>query len=204
METQLRNIICSITTIMCAAVCQPRTPGPLIPQNPDTPVNVIVRYREPTSTDEAVRRLGRLVRHNHDLWLLRGHAVTVRAGDIAAIAARPEVEAVLPDNTVSATAFSGSPDYGWMSVLGLTSNTATLSYDGTGVGVAIIDSGLSMDPDFITSNVVHQENLIPGNNTPATSMDTERMWRESSPATANSPPAAPLIWFAASLRMYRS
>src|SRR5579872_1491236 len=74
--------------------------------------------------------------------------LTIKRSDLAALAADPDVEAVLPDHDVAITTSNIVPDYGWLTVLGLNSRTATFPYDGTGIGVAVIDSGITLVNDL--------------------------------------------------------
>src|SRR5262249_31000065 len=119
-------------SVMMTAIAQPTVSHLPIPRDPNATMNVIVRYRAGASETKVAEMIGSAVRHNHDLSLLRAHAITIRAGDLGALASSPDVEEIYPDNPVAASAFSGTIDYGRMAVLGLTSSTQTFPYDGTG------------------------------------------------------------------------
>lgn len=84
---------------------------------------------------------------------------------IAALAADPHVESISPDNPIHATAFSGTVDYGWMTILGLSTKAATLPNDGSGIGVAVIDSGIYSADDLNDaqghSRIVYRQSFIP-------------------------------------------
>src|SRR5579884_1242188 len=69
----------------------------------DETVRVIVQYRDGLTEkrDEHVRARGGRV--HHDLDLVRGHAVSLRADQIEELASDPDVESISPDNPVFAT-----------------------------------------------------------------------------------------------------
>ena len=165
MKTFFRVTIATVS-MLTGAMGQTRIAGLAIPRDPNATMNVIVRYRQGTAETKIAEMIGGAVRHNQDLALLRSHAITIKAGDLGALAARPEVEEVFPDNPVAATAFSGTIDYGRMAVLGLTSSTQAFPYDGTGVGVAVIDSGISHTADLTGTSgqniIVYSQSFVPG------------------------------------------
>jgi hypothetical protein len=136
--------------------------------NGDGTVNVIVQYREGTDEFSRVSSIRRAVRHNHDLRLLRSHALTVKASDVAALRADPAVESITPDYPVQATATNIVPDYGWATVMNLTSALPPfqLSLDGGRIGVAVIDSGIAEVDDLEDTNdnkhVVFKQSFVPG------------------------------------------
>jgi len=60
------------------------------------------------------------------------------------------VEFISPDRAVSATAsaaYTGNPDCGWRTV-GADLATNTFGLDGTGIGIALIDSGIDQLADL--------------------------------------------------------
>ena len=136
---------------------------------PASAIDVIVQFRSGAAAEAHRRVLGRggILRRNLDL--IRAKAYLVPADQIERLADDPDVEFVSPDRPVQATAFSGTPDYGWMTVMDATSSSATLPYDGTGIGVAVIDSGIwsGKQQDLNDSNgktrVVYEQSFVPGN-----------------------------------------
>ena len=134
-------------------------------------VNVIVRFRQ-TPDDALVRRLEwRGARHKQQLASIRSAVFSAKARDLALLAADPDVEFIAPDRVVQATgntSFTGGADYGWMTVTGLSTPTATLPYDGTGVAVAVLDSGMDDKEDLKGSSgksrQVYKESFVPGDN----------------------------------------
>jgi subtilisin family serine protease len=106
-------------------------------------VDVIVQYKAgafPGVHSRIDARGGKWKRH---LDLIGGAVYSAPADMVDLIAADPDVVFVSPDRPVHATAFSGTADYGWMTALDLATNTATLPWDGAGIGVAVIDSGIT-------------------------------------------------------------
>src|SRR5579872_5657259 len=145
-------------------LAQATIPEQLAAIAPDQTTDVIVRYKPGVDDLRRSRIVGRAIRHNHDLWLLRSHAVTIKRSDLAALAADPDVEAVLPDHDVAITTSNIVPDYGWLTVLGLNSRTATFPYDGTGIGVAVIDSGITLVNDLnvqVNNRFVYSQSFVP-------------------------------------------
>jgi hypothetical protein len=114
----------------------------LLGTDPDKTLNVIVRYKSAAQDVAAATESATGATLRHKLRLLHASALSMSRRDLALLAADPEVEYIVPDRQVQATAFSGTLDYGWMAVTGIYSPTGSLPYDGTGIGVAVIDSGL--------------------------------------------------------------
>jgi hypothetical protein len=114
----------------------------LLVGDPDQPVDVIVKFKDVASDSNINKVASHGPKHKVSLNLLRSAAFNARRRDLVDVANDPAVEAITPDYEIRGSAFSGSPDYGWMSALQLSSATGTLPYDGTGISVALIDSGM--------------------------------------------------------------
>ncbi len=108
-------------------------------------VDVIVKWRNGMSdrTDRLLKTGGG--QKKSDLNLVGSTLYRVTAGQASALDNDPDVESVQPDRPVTATAFSGGPDYGWVAAFN-TSRPA--GFDGTGIGVAVLDSGIDDREDF--------------------------------------------------------
>ena len=137
-------VLCGLPYCCVAAQAQTVVPGvPRAPNQSADSVDVIVRFKESPHQLGHYRFLDRGALHKRSLSLVGAHVYTVNSRDLALLAGDPEVEYIGPDHEIRATAtLPSTPDYGWMTVLGVTSPTATLPWDGTGIGVAVIDSGL--------------------------------------------------------------
>src|SRR5579871_903266 len=107
-------------------------------------VNVIVRFKNPADSMAHQRFATRGAIHQRNLNLVNAHVYTIAASDLALLANDPDVDYIGPDHAIQGAAgarvLPTQPDYGWMTVLGVTSPTSKLAQDGTGVGVAVIDS----------------------------------------------------------------
>jgi serine protease AprX len=120
-------------------------------------VKVIVQYRQvPTAAHYATMQ-GRGGRLQSKLHMIKGAAFTIPVSALAALEADPEIVSVSIDHP--------------MNVMDDTTNDATgvpsawtAGFDGTGIGVAVIDSGINdSHPDLLTSDgtasrvVYHQD-----------------------------------------------
>jgi serine protease AprX len=137
--------------------------------NPSNNVNVIVQYNSalplcsgsglvtglPCTT---VNLLGGVV--NSVFTLINAVSGTLTAGDVMALSNQPGVSYISLDRTLGATL-----DY---SAAGVNAPVAWSSgWDGTGVGVAVIDSGIYSHPDLLSpqtgqSRVVYRQSFIGG------------------------------------------
>jgi len=129
-------------------------------------VDVIVQYRTAPTEAHHRRVAGLGGRLNAKMDFIRGAHYSVPASALAALADDPEVAYVTPDRAISPT-FDPAPD-------NITNGTISASYEtskgwiGTGVGVAIIDSGIVDLPDFhtgSTSRIVYQQSFVGGSPT---------------------------------------
>jgi serine protease AprX len=131
-------------------------------------VDVIVQYRQtPTETNHR-RVLARGGELKHDLPIIRGAHYSIPSSELESLAQDPNVESISPDRTVFSTAnsiYTGSPDFGWRTV-GADLATSVLGVDGTGVGIALIDSGINDNTDLTDaqqhSRIVYKASLITG------------------------------------------
>jgi serine protease AprX len=136
---------------------------------PASIIDVIVQFRKGAPGEAHLRVLGRGGILHRNLDLVRAKAYRIPADQLERLADDPDVEFVSPDRPVQATAFSGTPDYGWMTAMDATSSSVTLPYDGTGIGVAVIDSGIwsSKQQDLNDRNgktrVVYEQSFVRGN-----------------------------------------
>ena len=103
---------------------------------PSQQVKVIVQYKQAPKTAAFSRVQNMGGRVGHHLGLVRGAAFTVPAGSLQALANDPEVAFVSLDHPLK-----GMDDYtdAAMNV----SAAVNAAYDGTGIGVAVIDSGIN-------------------------------------------------------------
>ena len=110
--------------------------------------DVIVRFRA-SADDAGVKKLvSRGADHKKALPLIGSHLFSLNQAELASLANDPDVDYIAPDRPLKSTAFSGTPDYGWMTVSGITFATGTLPYDGSGIGIALLDSGINDREDL--------------------------------------------------------
>lgn len=135
--------------------------------NPSTTVNVIVQYNAPQGCTgggllggllcSVVNLLGGVV--NVVFTLINGVAGTVQAGDVVALSNQSNVAYISLDRPLKAsldyTGDAVNAPYAWNS--GLT---------GTGIGIAVIDSGIYPHPDLTSasgqSRIVYRQSFIGG------------------------------------------
>jgi serine protease AprX len=137
--------------------------------NPSNEVNVIVQYNSPPQTCSGGGLLGALVCTpvnllggvvNEVFTLINAVAGTMAAGDVVALSNQPNVTYISLNRSLSATldysASAVNAPIAWSS-----------GWDGTGVGVAVIDSGIYSHPDLLSaqsgqSRVVYRQSFIGG------------------------------------------
>ncbi len=122
------------------AAAQKLSPQIAMPR-PGKVANVIVQYRETESEtfNVKVRSLGRAVKQVHgELGML---SVAATAENLEELAADPNVEYVTPDRPVQGSIESGRRAANTQQLL-------TSGYSGSGIGVAIIDSGVNDQADL--------------------------------------------------------
>ena len=136
--------------------------------DPSDTISVIVRFRP--SPDNVGHR--RFVAHGAirgaSLPLVRSDVYRLHSRDYDLLAADPEIEYIGLDHKLQATGTTLptlAPDYGWMGVLGATSISTSLPWDGAGIGVAVIDSGINPNTDLQDSTgksrIVYSQSFVP-------------------------------------------
>ena len=161
--------------------------------------DVIIQYiNAPTDADvqKVAGKNGKL-KHKFDKMPAAAYEA-VSASQLSVLASDPNVKYISPDRKVSGTMLEFAEP-------AMNANIAlSYGYDGTGVGVAIIDSGvLPSHPDLAGgghSRVVYSQSFVPGEPPPPTSTVTVRMWQGSSAAMVRCRPVG-YTHFAALLPM---
>ena len=123
----------------------------------DAQVDVIVQYaQEPSDHDrDRLSRVGGALKW--DLHSIHAEAVRVPAGAIATLASDPNVVYVSPDRPVRAML-----DLSAAAVNAAAARSFDL--DGTGIGVAVVDSGIAAHPD-LGKRVVYSTSVLGGSAT---------------------------------------
>ena len=131
-------------------------------------VNVIVQYRVPPSQKHFAKVAARGGTLHRNLPLINAAAFAVQGRSLAALAKDSNVAYVSLDRTVRATATVTDlydqavlAPYGW-----------SKNFSGSGVGIAVIDSGITGGRDFTLSSgtgsrIVYNQNFVSGQNTAA-------------------------------------
>ena len=141
---------------------------------PDASVDVIVKYRQAPTSAHHSRIIARGGEFKQSLEIIRAAHYSIPAGQLEALSNDPDVESISPDHQVFATwkpvftvMYTGSPDYGYKTI-GADLAESVFGVDGTGVGIAMIDSGI-LDSDDLKdaqghNRIVYKASLIPGAN----------------------------------------
>jgi serine protease AprX len=129
-------------------------------------VNVIVQYRIPPSQRHFAKVAAEGGTLQQNLPLINSAAFTVRGSSLAALAKDSNVTYISPDRTVWATAIV--TDLYDQAVLAPYAWSKNLT--GSGIGVAVIDSGITAGRDFTVANgtgsrIVYNQNFAGGLNT---------------------------------------
>jgi serine protease AprX len=129
-------------------------------------VNVIVQYRIPPSQRHFAKVAAKGGTLQQNLPLINSAAFTVRGSSLAALAKDSNVTYISPDRTVWATAIV--TDLYDQAVLAPYAWSKNLT--GSGIGVAVIDSGITAGRDFTLANgtgsrIVYNQNFAGGPNT---------------------------------------
>src|SRR5271165_4131944 len=171
----IRGVLCNIGLSALVTVSQLAGATKLSHEfdsiDPNSSIDVIVQFHAAPTAENHVRvgRLGGQLRHSFEI--INAAHYRVPAASLAALAEDSEVVAISPDRKLSATAAGvTTPDYGWMGLLALTSPTAYASDDGSGIGVAVIDSGIGSSADFnklnsSSSRVLYSQSFVSGDST---------------------------------------
>src|ERR1051326_7621930 len=126
-------IVASVAT-MCASAGKPSKVAPDISStNPNAQVDVIIRYKTAPTKDE-LKQLGAYGQIKKQYSIIKGIRITLSVSAINAIAVDPNVAYISPNRKTKSR---------------LDISTATVNanlvwsygYDGTGVGIAVSDSG---------------------------------------------------------------
>src|SRR6266576_816176 len=127
--------------------------------NLNSSVNVIVQFKTPPTKDE-LQQLGPYGQTKKIFNSINAVNVTVSSSLLAALEADPNVKYVSPNRPhrsfLDLTTAAVSASVAWQS-----------GFDGTGVGIAIIDSGIVpkhdlTGPNGVTSRVIYSENFATG------------------------------------------
>ena len=159
MKSLFRFLIFTFT-VGLALADPPKLSKDLARKDPTALVNVIVQFKQVPSElqHQKVKDKGGVLRSKLDV--IRGAQYSLPASALETLMGDPDVVYITPDRPVAASLNYGEPavngnislQYGW---------------DGTGVGIAVIDSGITDHPDLKVpksskSRIVYRQSFIPG------------------------------------------
>jgi serine protease AprX len=133
-------------------------------KNTANPIDVIVQYKQTPTAVQHQKVLSRGGQLKRELGLIKAGAYRMPASALGELAGDPDVAYISPDRPLRSTS-NGNPD----AVLDYHKETINLAaaqsagLTGAGVGVAIIDSGMIVSPEFNNvSNLLFSENFVGG------------------------------------------
>lgn len=124
-------------------------------------VKVIVQYNQPVSAAMHAKVINRGGMLNHELRSIRAGVYSMPSSQLQSLASDPAVRYISPDRPVHGFATTG----GTAAMLDYHNETINAAaawaqgLDGTGVGVAVIDSGIAAVDDMVASHVVYAQNF---------------------------------------------
>ena len=124
-------------------------------------VDLIVTFKEQARGRHLANRAwnAKNVRVTHDLSFINSAAIRIPISEVASIAADPEVEYITPDRDLGPTLNKGR------AAIQQEMQWNILGYDGYGIRVAVIDSGINDNEAFADgtiSRLVYQKSFITG------------------------------------------
>ncbi len=126
-------------------------------------VIIVFRQQYDQQQSRRVRNLGGKLRR--ELPLVNAGHYQLTNAQLTQFANDPDVEAIHPNREVRSTAFNGKMDYAWMSLLNAASPNTSVRYDGTGIGVALIDSGVDTSSELTGGRPIYSQSFVTGENT---------------------------------------
>ena len=126
--------------------------------DPHSQVNVIVQFVLPPNShdDQGINQLGGVPQET-DVSLIRARVYSLPARAIAALAHNPNVAYISPDRPVSPTLDYANAAIGAQTAF-------SYGWTGTGIGVAIIDSGILAERDLNSTSgtrIVYSQSFVP-------------------------------------------
>jgi len=151
--------IFALSTVAGLALADPKVAPDFAGHAPQEKMNVIVQFTHPPTPADINNAKGN-GNVTHTFGRIKAIAMTLPVAAITGLAHNPAVAYISPDRT----------SHGALDITTQTVNANlawSLGYDGTGVGVAVIDSGIAPHDDIKTANglssrVVYSESFVPG------------------------------------------
>jgi serine protease AprX len=137
----------------------PKLAKDLPPPNSTAPVDIILQFKTLPTKDD-LKQLGPYGQTKKTFNTIKAIEVTVSPSVLAKLEAMPNVKYISPNRKnqrfLDLTTSAVNANYAW-----------PLGWDGTGVGVAVVDSGIALKhdltgPNGTTSRVLYSENFVTG------------------------------------------
>src|SRR5277367_2677857 len=130
-------------------------------RNPNAMIDVIVQFKVTPTAKHYQRMSDRGATLRTKLHSIKAASFRIPVSALAKLEQDPDVLYVSPDRTVHLSDYES-----FASAVEADVAAQQYGFDGTGVGVAVIDSGVADHADFHNANgtrVVHSESFVPGN-----------------------------------------
>jgi len=150
-----------LLALVAMAPAQNKKLSPELQNPPDGAVNVIVQFTAPPTARHHQKVLSRGGTLRQELGLVQAAAYSMPSSAVADLANDPEVAYVAPDRPLSGALSSDATlDYHTETVNA--PYAWGLGLDGTGIGVAVIDSGIINVPDLhdADSRIVYSQSFV--------------------------------------------
>jgi serine protease AprX len=156
----MKNFLRSLTLIAFASVILAGSKtAPDLPTNSNSPIDVIVQYKTAPTKNE-LKQLGPYGQIKKQFVHINAVSVWLTTAQIQTVSQDPNVAYISPNRvtkrSLDITTATVNANVAW-----------GLGYTGTGVGVAVIDSGIYAHDDLTTANgsgsrIVYSESFVPG------------------------------------------
>ncbi len=135
-----------LLSVGLAVAGSPKVARDLQNKKPGERVDVIVQFKDAPTAKQHDKVKSRRGTMKAELGLVKGGAYSLPAEELESLAADPDVAYISPDLEVTP-----AMDYSRPTIGADFANTS--GWDGTGIGVAVIDSGVSTPPDLVKARV---------------------------------------------------
>jgi serine protease AprX len=149
------KIVLTIGLLSVSSLIAGQLSGDLQKLPPGAAVTIIVQFKNPPAAVDlaAITQLGGTLKRTFPN--IRAGLFTVPAAALRGIAANPNVTYISPDRRLAGSLEFAEPTVG--------ANIALqYGWNGTGVGVAVIDSGIDPDHPDLKPRVVYSQSFVPG------------------------------------------
>jgi serine protease AprX len=154
-QSSLKFVVTLGLLSVSSLIAAPKLSKDLEALPPSASVNVILRFTRPPSAADmtTVSQLGGVLKTKFEH--LNGALVSLKAGQLKALAANSNITYISPDRKISANLEFAEPT--------VNANTAfQYGWTGAGIGVAVIDSGVYYSHPDLRPRVVYSQSFVAG------------------------------------------